>query len=312
MIFDRFRRLFQKRIPLINQLPPLNGKVVENEPMKKHTWLGVGGPASVYVEPADVSDLERLIRFMPDVPLTVLGAGSNVLVRDGGIPGITVHLGKSFAGVQVDGDKLICGAGASVMEVSRVAEKNNIAGFEFLCGIPGSVGGAVRMNAGAHGSAIENVIVSVTAVDKKGDVHTLDPKDLDAFSYRQCTLPLDWIFVEAVFQGQKIKDGSDITAKMKEYRAKREAAQPMGVRTAGSTFKNPTGLAAWKLIEQAGMRGAKVGGAAVSDKHANFLINTGTATAKDIETLGQQIQKAVLEKEGINLEWEVKKLGVDA
>ncbi len=311
MIFSRLRNLFQKRrIPLINQLPPLSGKVIENEPMKKHTWFGVGGPAFVYVEPADVADLERLVRFMPDVPLTILGAGSNVLVRDGGIPGITVHLGKTFAGVQVDGDKLICGAGASVMEVSRVAEKNNIAGFEFLCGIPGSVGGAVRMNAGAHGSAIENVIVSVTVIDKNGDLQTLNPNELGAFSYRHCALPLDWIFVEAVFQGIKVKDGSDITAKMNEYRAKREASQPMGVRTAGSTFKNPTGLSAWKLIEQSGMRGARVGGAMVSDKHANFLINTGTATAKDIETLGQKIQQAVLEKEGIQLEWEVKKLGV--
>ncbi len=310
MIFAALRRCFPKKVPLINQLPPLAGKVVENEPMKKHTWFGVGGPAFVYVEPADVADLERLIRFLPDVPLTVIGAGSNVLVRDGGIPGVTVHLGKPFAGVRLDGDKLVCGAGALVTEVARAAEKNGIAGFEFLCGIPGSVGGAVRMNAGAHGFSIDSVLVSLTVIDKNGDVQTIDPKALGGFSYRQCHLPADWIFVEAVFQGQKVADASVITAKMKEYRAKREKTQPTGVRTAGSTFKNPVGLSAWQLIERAGMRGAKVGGAVVSDKHANFLINTGTATAKDIETLGQQIQQAVLEKEGVRLEWEVKKMGV--
>ncbi len=304
-------RLFHPKARLVDRLPPLSGRVVENEPMGRKTWFGVGGPASVYIEPADVSDLSMLIRFLPDEPLTVLGAGSNVLIRDGGIPGITVHLGKPFASVHVDGDKIICGAAASVMEVARVAERAKLSGFEFLSGIPGSVGGAIRMNAGAFKQSMSDRLVSILVMMANGEVTEIDPREMDIFEYRQCYLPNDWIFLEAVMQGVPVEDVDQIRNRMAEYRRKREESQPQGVRTAGSTFKNPDGLMAWKLIENAGLRGARVGGAVVSDKHANFLINTGNATAKDIETLGEKIREKVRQTQGVTLEWEVRKLGVD-
>ncbi len=304
-------RLFDRKPRLLDRLPPLSGQVVENEPIGRKTWFGVGGPATVYFEPADVSDLSMLIRFLPDEPLTVLGAGSNVLIRDGGIPGITVHLGKPFASVRVEGNKIICGAAASVMEVARVAERHKLSGFEFLSGIPGSVGGAIRMNAGAFKQSMSDRLISVLVMMANGEVTEIDPREMDVFAYRQCYLPNDWIFLEAVMQGTLVDDVEEIRSKTAEYRKKREASQPQGVRTAGSTFKNPDGLMAWKLIENAGFRGARVGGAVVSDKHANFLINTGNATAKDIETLGEKIRKKVQETQGVTLEWEVRKLGVD-
>ncbi len=304
-------RLRHRKSALIDRLPPLSGVVSEHVPLARKTWFGVGGAAEVYIEPADVTDLSVLIRCLPDEPVTVLGAGSNVLIRDGGIPGIVVKLGKPFAEIRIDGNRLICGAAASVMEVARVAERNNIAGFEFLCGIPGSVGGALRMNAGAHGQAVFDRLERLTAVTGAGEIVDIDPHGMDVFGYRQCHLPSDWIFVEAIFSGDMVADAASIREKTAEYKKHREATQPQGVRTAGSTFKNPEGLAAWRLIEKAGMRGARVGGAVISDKHANFIINTGGATAADIEALGEQVRAAVLKKCGVVLEWEVKKLGVD-
>lgn len=303
--------LRRRKGALIDRLPPLSGTVAEDVPLARKTWFGVGGTAEVYVEPADVTDLSTLIRYLPNEPLTVLGAGSNVLIRDGGIPGIVVKLGKPFATIQVTENRLICGAGASVMEVARIAEKNKIAGLEFLCGIPGSVGGALRMNAGAHGQAVFDRLEKLTAVTGAGEIVDINPHEMDVFGYRQCHLPSDWIFVEAVFVGEVVESVDGIREKIASYKKHRESSQPQGVRTAGSTFKNPEGLAAWRLIEKAGMKGARVGGAVISDKHANFIINTGGATAADIENLGEQVREAVFKKCGVTLEWEVKKLGVN-
>lgn len=305
-----FTKIFQKNLKLIDALPPLRGKVFADFPLKKKSWFGVGGNAEVYIEPADMDDLSRLLQFMPRVPVTILGGGSNVLIRDGGIPGITIHLDKAFNKIKVDGDKIICDAGASLMELSRVAAKQSLSGFEFLCGIPGTIGGAIRMNAGAHGGSIEDILHSITVVTGEGDIQEINPFETEVFGYRRCYLPSDWIFVRAVFKGQ-LGDKTEITDKMAEYKKKRDNNQPTGVKTAGSTFKNPQGLQAWALIDKAGMRGTRVGGAMVSEKHANFLINTGNATAKDIETLGELIRQKVWETSSVELEWEVKKLGIE-
>ena len=311
--FNRFFGKSKNEFPQIEKaLPKVRGKLLFNEPLSKKNWFGVGGPAQVYFEPADIDDLKFFVAHDKGIPLTILGAGSNVLIRDGGIPGITIRLGKAFSAIDVEEDKLICKAGALVMEVSRVAERNLISGFEFLCGIPGSIGGGVRMNAGAYGSSLHERLETLTILTKEGQVQTLEKEELvDAFAYRKCYLPNEWIFLEAVLKGKKEADGLVIRQKIQANKQKREDGQPIGVRTAGSTFKNPEGIPAWKLIEKAGMKNAKVGGACVSSKHANFLINTGKATAKDIEDLGEHIRKTVLEKEGVSLEWEVRKLGVD-
>ncbi len=307
-----FIKPFLPKDRLIRQMPLVRGKLTENEPLHKKNWFGVGGAAQVYFEPADAADLAFFRQNIPPVPVQVLGSGSNVLIRDGGIPGVTVHLGKAFQQITVENDCLCCGASASVMEIARIAFKNNIADFEFLCGIPGSLGGAVRMNAGAYGFEIHDCLKSLTVVTQEGEIRILEADELkDSFAYRKCLLPQDWIFVAAVLKGRKVTDSSVIREKMETNRQKREKGQPIGVRTAGSTFKNPEGMPAWQLIDKVGMRGAKVGGAEVSRKHCNFLINTGHATAKDIETLGEQIREKVFQKEGIQLEWEVKKIGVD-
>lgn len=310
----RFLKNFKnKNDSLVSSLPKVRGVLLFNEPLSKKNWFGVGGAADVYFEPADIDDLKTMILNLKSVPITLLGAGSNVLIRDGGIPGVTIKLGKAFSKIEVvENDKLIVKAGALVMDVSRVAQKNSISGFEFLCGIPGSLGGGIRMNAGAYGSSLFDVLEKLTVLTKEGHIKEFQKDELlDAFSYRCCHLPSDWIFLEAVLKGKKETDNQLITERMNLNKQKRDAGQPKGVRTAGSTFKNPQGLSAWQLIEKSGMKNAKVGGAVVSDKHANFLINTGKATAKDIETLGEKIRQVVLEKEGVSLEWEVKKLGVE-
>lgn len=311
--FKKFFKKFDNSMKNIEKsLPKVRGKLSFNEPLAKKNWFGVGGSAQIYFEPADIDDLKMFLSKTKGIPFTILGAGSNVLIRDGGILGITIRLGKAFSNVEVKDDLLICKAGTMVMEVSRVAEKNCLSGFEFLCGIPGTVGGGIRMNAGAYGSSMHEILKSLTVLTKDGKVQCLEQEELaEAFSYRRCYLPNEWIFLEAVFQGKKEPNNLSIQQKMQLNRQKREAGQPMGVRTAGSTFKNPEGIPAWQLIERAGMRQAKVGGACVSDKHANFLINTGKATAKDIEQLGETIRQKVFEKEGILLEWEVRKLGVE-
>jgi len=308
-MFKWLKHLFHRN-RLIHRIPLIKGKILQDEPLSRKTWFGVGGPAEIYVEPADALDLSKLIKALPDEPLTILGAGSNVLILDGGIPGITIHLGKPFSNVQVRGNKIICGAGAAVRDIAKIAEKNKITGFEFLSGIPGSVGGAVRMNAGAFGQSLSDVLISLTAMTANGDISEIDPHQMNIFEYRKCYLPDDWIFLEVTLEGRKVRNADSIHKKMQEYKKKRESSQPQGVRTAGSTFKNPDGLMAWKLIDKAKLRGFRVGGAVVSDKHANFLINDKSATAKDIETLGEEIRKRIQKEQGVHLEWEIKKLGV--
>lgn len=302
------RLFFHSR--LLKKLPPLEGKILEYEPLARKTWFGVGGEAEIYFEPASISDLQRLIKKLPDVPLNILGAGSNVLVLDGGVPGITIHLGKPFSEIKCKGDIITCGAGVLVKDLAKFAEKNKLSGFEFLSGIPGTVGGAIRMNAGAYGFSFSDRLQKLLAMTGNGDISEIFPQEMLMFEYRKCYLPEDWIFLEVELKGKKVKDAKVIQDKMLEYKKKREASQPQGVKTAGSTFKNPTGLTAGQLIEKAGLKGCRVGGAVVSTKHANFLINDKGATARDIEILGEKIRKKVKKQHGVRLDWEVKKIGV--
>lgn len=308
MCWQTIKKFFSKK-KLLDQMPAVRGKLTAFEPLERRNWFGVGGSAEVFFEPADLDDLAKFLKLLPNVPITILGAGSNVLIRDGGIPGVTIHLTRSFIPLTVTGDLITVGAGIHVNELARVAEKNALGGFEFLSGIPGSVGGAVRMNAGAYGRSISDCLVSLKIMTPDGLIQTLDTVDTQIFDYRMCSLPSSWIVLEAVFKGNPTSI-SEIKRKTAEYKEKREKTQPKGVKTAGSFFKNPTGLSVWKLIETVGMRGARVGGAVVSEKHANFIINDKGATAKDIETLGNQIAHRVFDKTGVQLEWEVKKLGV--
>ncbi len=307
-----FRKIFKKKLELVDMLPPLEGRVSANEPLKKRNWFGVGGPAQAYVEPANESDLALLLRFMPNVPLTVLGAGSNVLIRDGGIPGVVVHLGHEFVFMKMNAEKnqITCGAATMMMDLARFAEQNSLSGFEFMCGIPGSIGGGIRMNAGAYGKSLKDILVSLRFMTDQGDVKEIIPGEMEIFGYRKCFLPTDWIFLSATFQGKKVEK-SIIAQKMAEYQLARKKAQPIGVKTAGSTFKNPEGLQAWKLIDNAGIRSLRVGDAVISDKHANFLVNQNQASAKDIESLGELIRQKVWESSGVELEWEVKRIGVE-
>lgn len=292
-------------------LPPVQGKLSFNEDLSHKNWFGTGGKAQIYFEPASQEDLVLFLKHKPkSIPVTLLGAGSNMLIRDGGIDGVTIHLGKEFRYVKVKDEMLTCGGGTLLIDVSKQAQKNCLAGFEFLCGIPGSVGGGVRMNAGAYGSDLKAVLKQLTIVTLSGEVQVLSQKELDdCLSYRQCLLPEEWIFSEAVFQGQKQTDDVAILEKMAQNKQKRLACQPQGVKTCGSTFKNPPQSQAWRLIEKSGARSLSKGDAVVSEKHANFLVNKGKATAKDIEELGNEIRQRVFEKEGVLLEWEIKRVG---
>ena len=255
-----------------------------------------------------MEDLEFFLANQPNAPLTVIGGGSNLLIRDGGIPGITVHLGKTFDTLKIDGDKIICGTGVKNMEIARAAMEAGLSGFEFLCGIPGTLGGSIRMNAGAHGRSTADITEEVTAFDIIGKKIVL-PRNEIPFDYRTNALPDNWIFTGVVLKGTP-ENKENIQKRMAEYRQIREKAQPIGARTAGSIFKNPIGLKAWQLIEKAGCRGLKYGGAMISEKHCNFFINTGKATAQDFETLGETVQKRVFDTSEIMLEWEVRRVGV--
>lgn len=289
-------------------MPAVRGQVVANAPLNKMTWLGVGGSAEILFTPADQDDLEFFLANQPNAPLTVIGGGSNLLIRDGGIPGIVVHLGKNFDSLKIDGDKIICGTGVKNMEIARAAMEAGLSGFEFLCGIPGTLGGSIRMNAGAHGRSTADIVEEVTAFDIIGKKMVL-PRSEIPFDYRTNALPDNWIFTGAVLKGTP-ENKENIQKRMTEYRQIREKAQPIGARTAGSIFKNPIGVKAWQLIEKAGCRGLKQGGAMISEKHCNFFINTGKATAQDFETLGETVQQRVFETSGITLEWEVRRIGV--
>lgn len=297
---------------LIAALPDLRGKLMANQPMSELTWFRTGGPAQVMFSPADEADLAYFLeRLAADVPVIVVGVGSNLLVRDGGIPGVVIRLGRGFNQVQAeDGHRIRVGAALPDMRLAQAAAAAGIAGLSFYRGIPGMVGGALRMNAGAHGGETKDVLVEARAVDRTGAIHRLTNADLH-YTYRHCGAPEDFIFTEALFQGEP-GDPAEIAKAMQAVVDYREAKQPIKSRTGGSTFKNPPGHSSWKLIDAAGCRGLRVGGAHVSEMHCNFLINDGEATAEDIERLGETVRARVKENSGIELVWEIKRIGIPA
>jgi len=295
--------------PIINAvLPPLRGRVEHNAPIGPATWFRVGGPADVLVRPADLDDLLLLLRDMPaDMPLTVLGAASNMIIRDGGIAGVVLRLARGFGDVVVEADGIIAGAAALDVTVAETAAAAGLAGLEFLVGIPGSIGGAVAMNAGAYGREIKNVLDWAEIATPEGTLR-LDAAALD-FAYRHAQLPARGVVVRARLRAVP-GDKAAIAAHLAEIRAAREATQPVRARTGGSTFKNPPGNhKAWELIDAAGCRGLMQGAVQVSEKHCNFLINLGGASAADIEALGEEVRARVLAHSGIALEWEIRRIG---
>lgn len=282
----------QQHTPLIDRLPAVRGRLSENAPLAGVTWFRVGGPAEVMFRPADRDDLLDFLKATPtDVPVHVLGVASNVLIRDSGLPGVTLRLGRGFADIGAEDGDILCGAAALDVNVATAAKLAGIAGLEFLSGVPGTIGGAVRMNAGAYGKETKDVLIWAEAADPQGRVHRLTPDALK-FEYRHSALPADWICLGARLRGTP-GDAAEIEARMKEIQSQRADSQPIRSRTGGSTFKNPPGHKAWQLIDNAGCRGLKLGGAMVSDKHCNFLINTGTATAADLENLGEEVRRRV-------------------
>jgi UDP-N-acetylmuramate dehydrogenase len=293
---------------LIACLPPVRGRLTANAPVGKQTWFGVGGVAEVLFRPADAADLAALLAALPaEIPATVIGAGSNLLVRDGGIPGVTIRLGRGLGDFAIMDQVVRVGAGALDRVIAAAAAAAGLAGLEFLSGIPGTIGGSLQMNAGAYGAEIREVLVSATALDRSGRSHVIDSAAM-AFSYRHCGVDPEWTFIEAVLRGT-VGDHDEVTERLAEIRARREATQPIRARTSGSTFRNPPGQSAWRLIDVAGCRGLARGGAIVSHKHANFLINTGNATAADIEGLAEEVRRRVYETSGIVLEWEIHRIG---
>jgi len=295
---------------LAARMPNLRGRLVANFPLSSITWFRVGGPAQVLFTPADEADLAYFLAHAPaDLPVIVLGLGSNLLVRDGGVPGVVIRLGKGFSEIQVEPDcRLRAGTAVPDVKVARAAAEAGIAGLAFYRGIPGSIGGALRMNAGAHGSETKDVLVEARAVDRQGNIHVLSLAEM-GFRYRHCSISKDWIFTEAVFQGRP-GDKAEILEQMEAVAPYREENQPTPERTGGSTFKNPPGHSAWKLIDAAGCRGLRIGGAKVSGMHCNCLINDNDATAEDIERLGETVRARVKATSGIELQWEIVRLGL--
>ena len=294
---------------LLKRLPPVRGRLIADAPIGPKTWFRVGGPAQLLFRPYGAADLAHFLAELPDdIPVTVLGVGSNILVRDGGVGGVVIRLTGGFAEVgPAGGDEIRAGAGALDLTVARTAAKLGLAGLEFLSGIPGTVGGGFRTNAGAYGREFKDVLVIADAVDRCGQWHTVDSSEL-GLSYRHSDFPDDWIITGANFVGSR-GDPAAIARRLAEIQAAREASQPIRARTGGSTFANPPGHQAWQLIDRAGCRGLTRGGAMVSEKHTNFLINTGNATAADIEALGEDVRRRVLDRFGIALEWEIRRIG---
>jgi UDP-N-acetylmuramate dehydrogenase len=291
-------------------MPDLRGRLIANAPLADITWFRVGGPAQVLFTPADEVDLSYFLKKLPDnVPIQVIGLGSNLLVRDGGVPGVVVRLGKGFGEIKIEpGNRLRVGSAVPDVKVARAAAEAGIAGLAFYRGIPGSVGGALRMNAGAHGRETKDCLVSARAIDLDGNVYVLSLADMD-FTYRHCAVQDGWIFTEATFEGTP-GDPAAILKEMDEVADYREKNQPIKERTGGSTFKNPPGNSAWKLVDEAGCRGLRVGGAKVSDMHCNFLINDSQASGEDVERLGETVRARVMVASGVTLNWEIIRLGV--
>ena len=294
---------------LKSRMPDLRGRLTANQPLGPFTWFRVGGPAQVYFAPEDESDLAYFLRHLPaDIPVMVIGVGSNLIVRDGGVEGVVIRLGRGFNGIAVDEDTIKAGAAALDKRVAEAAAAAGIGGLEFYFGIPGTIGGAVRMNAGANDGETKDVLVEATGVTRAGAIVTLNNAAMD-FRYRGNGADPSIIFTSALFRGT-ITSAESIRARMADVQQHRETAQPIREKTGGSTFKNPQGHSAWKLIDAAGLRGYKAGDAQVSEMHCNFLINTGNASAADIEALGETIRERVKAHSGIVLEWEIKRIGI--
>lgn len=294
------------------RMPQVRGRLLANQPLAELTWFRVGGPAQVLFMPEDEGDLAYFLQNLPaDNPVTAIGLGSNLIVRDGGVPGVVVRLGRGFNEVAVEaGNRLRAGTAVPDVKVARAAQEASIAGLAFYRGIPGAIGGALRMNGGAYGRETKDVLVEARAVDRAGKVHVLSNADMH-YTYRHCGAPEDVIFTQALFQGAA-GDPATIAAEMDKITEAREATQPIKSRTGGSTFKNPPGQKAWQLIDAAGCRGLIVGKAQVSELHCNFLINLGAASAADIENLGETVRERVKASSGVTLEWEIKRIGVGA
>ncbi len=295
---------------MINQLSkiPINqSSLLFLEPLKKYTWFKVGGNAEVLFTPQDITELKTFLIHCPKtIPITTIGAGSNLLIRDGGIEGVVISTRK-LKKISCYNNIVTAQSGVLDMEVARNTAKNSIKGFEFLIGIPGSIGGAIKMNAGSYGRELKDILVEVEALDRNGIFHYLNSSELK-MNYRQTNLPNDWIVVSAKLIGKKGSQAK-IKSKMKEIIQNRVISQPQGVLTGGSTFKNPQGMKTWELIDKAGCRGLKFGGASVSEKHCNFLINHGSATASDIENLGELVREKVINFCGVKLYWEIHRVG---
>lgn len=291
-------------------MPQLRGRLLANESLAPLTWFRVGGPAQVLFTPSDVDDLAYFLKNLPQQhSIHVIGVGSNLIVRDGGVPGVVIRLSpRGFGETSASNDIVTAGAAALDKRVAETAAAANLAGLEFYFGIPGTIGGALRMNAGANGAETRDVLVEASGVDRKGEVRTFSNADMK-FVYRNCGIDPSFIFTSARFRGQPAAPEA-IRARMDEVQRHRETAQPIRDKTGGSTFQNPPGNSAWKLIDAAGCRGLRLGGAQVSEMHCNFLINTGDATGHDIETLGETVRARVKQMSGIELHWEIKRIGV--
>ncbi|NNC36795.1 MAG: UDP-N-acetylmuramate dehydrogenase [Hyphomonadaceae bacterium] len=310
--------LFNLSFPsIIDQLPEVRGKLRENVPLAPYTWFRVGGAAQIFFMPADEADLALFLPQVPeDIPVQILGVASNTLVRDGGVPGITIRLGPAFGTVDIlDDSQIQVGTACLDATFAKKAAKAGIGGLEFYAGIPGTIGGALRMNAGCYGGETKDCLESVVALDRRGRRQIMDVEEL-GYRYRHCSAPADLIFTEAVFKGRPAEPDA-VLARMKEITETREKSQPIREKTGGSTFKNPDsekskGRGAWQLVDAVGGRGFKVGGAQMSEKHCNFMINTGEATAADLEVLGDTIRDKVLKQENVELHWEIRRIGVKA
>lgn len=290
------------------RMPELRGRLLANQPLGEFTWFRVGGSAQAFFMPEDENDLAYFLRNLPEeIPVTVIGAGSNLIVRDGGVMGAVIRLGRGFNDVKVEDHRITAGTAMLDVMVARAAQPAGVAGLAFLSGIPGTIGGALRMNGGAYGGETKDVLAEAHGVDRQGNLRKFTNAEM-GFSYRHCGVPEDVIFTTAVLQGRPGQP-EEIATEMAEIKKKREASQPRN-RTGGSTFKNPPGQSAWKLVDDAGCRGLTIGGAQVSELHSNFLINLGGATAGDIENLGETVREKVKAHSGVALEWEIKRVGV--
>jgi UDP-N-acetylmuramate dehydrogenase len=296
---------------LKSRMPELRGRLLANQPLAELTWFRVGGPAQLLFMPEDENDLSYFLKHLPveiPVTVTVIGLGSNLIIRDGGVPGVVIRLGRGFNDVSVEGLRIRSGTAVPDVKVARAAQEAGISGLSFFRGIPGGIGGALRMNGGAYGRETKDALVEARGVDRAGNIRVYSNADMQ-YTYRHCGAPDDVIFTQAVFEGQP-GDRDTIAAEMDKITESREATQPIKSRTGGSTFKNPPGQKAWQLIDAAGCRGLVVGDAQVSELHCNFLINRGNATASDVETLGETVRRRVRETSGVTLDWEIKRIGV--